>query len=117
MGTGIRDQGSKARVLDPRSLPPDPPDPPERSGRLARLPRPTLHLDLTTKDGAPVLMLRHRHPALDADADPLLRWLGPTQVVVSAMTPQPPCKSQRVDTLDGTARFMVGCPAGGPAAG
>jgi hypothetical protein len=48
-----------------------------RSARLGRLVRSALHLDLTAKDGAPVFMLRHRHPALDADADTLLRWLVP----------------------------------------
>ena len=50
-----------------------------RSARLGRLVRSALHLDLTAKDGAPVLMFRHRHATLDADTYARLWWLGPAQ--------------------------------------
>src|SRR5688572_16850159 len=45
---------------------------------------------------------RHRraHAALAARLDP---------TIVSEMTPQPPWRIQRIDTLDGGVRFMVGC--------
>jgi len=48
-------------------------------GRLWTFFGPALHLDLATKDGAPLLVFSHRHPALDADPNAGLWWLGPTQ--------------------------------------
>jgi hypothetical protein len=47
--------------------------------RLGGLPGPPLHFGLAAKDGAPVLMLGHRHAAFDADPHARLWWLSLTQ--------------------------------------
>ena len=44
-------------------------------GSLPGFLRSTLHFGLAAKDGAPVLVLGHRHSAFDADAHTRLRWL------------------------------------------
>src|SRR5688572_25446390 len=50
------------------------------------------------------LAFRTRHTRAHAA---LVVRFDPT--IVSEMTPQPPWRIQRIDTLDGGVRFMVGC--------
>ncbi len=49
------------------------------SGELGRFLGSPFHLDLAAQDRAPLLVLGHRHPALDADPNARLRRLVPPQ--------------------------------------